>query len=249
MAGDLTVDEAAPTPSKRKTQQRRVVRPANLKRAEGSPLATLTVPIGAWLELFPCAAALWSADRTQCVFNSAMETLVSSREENFCADKSLWLGRIDRRDREVFLSSWKTLQRGQAKISCRYRFTPPGRRSIDVEETSMVVPIGRTGMSAVLSLYQTNAGIRRARRDNTAIHRLAHHLGNSLQAIRGEVDLLHLTGALPQRSFDNITQSIEQLNDLLGEIADLPSVEPLSLVQGGRLAASIAERARRKSLE
>jgi hypothetical protein len=37
------------------------------------------------------------------------------------------------------------------------------------------------------------------------------------------VDLLHLTGALPQRSFDNITRGIEQLNDLLGEIDGRPA--------------------------
>jgi hypothetical protein len=219
---DLTVGEASPPSSSRTQQQRPVVTSANLNMAERS-LATLTMPIGALLELFPCAAALWSADRSRCVFNSTMETLVSCREDDFCADKALWLRRIDPRDREVFLSSWKTLQKGQAKISCRYRFRPPGRLSIDVEETAMFVPIGLTGMSAVLSLYQTKGAIRRARRDDTAIHGLAHHMGNSLQAIRGEVDLLHLTGALPQRSFDNITRGIEQLNDLLGEIDGRPA--------------------------
>jgi hypothetical protein len=249
VAGDLTVDAAPPTPSRRKTQQRRpAVAPANLNMAERSSLATLTMPIGSLLELFPCAAALWSADRSQCVFNSAMETLVSYREDDFCADKALWLERIDPRDREIFLSSWKTLQRGQAKICCRYHFTPRGRLSIDVEETAMLVPIGPTGTSAVLSLYQTKAGIRRASREDTPIHGLAHHMGNSLQAIRGEVDLLHLTGALPQRSFDNITRGIEQLNDLLGEIDGLPSVEPSSPVPGGRFRAVIAERAWRNLL-
>jgi PAS domain-containing protein len=233
---DLTAGEA-PTPSSTRTQQQRpALIPANLQ-AERSSLATMTISIGALLELFPSAAALWSVDRSRCVFNSAMETLVGYREDDFCADKAFWLKRIDPHDREVFLSSWKTLQKGHAKISCRYRFTPPGRRSIDVEETAMLVPIGATGTGAVLSLYQTKAGIRRARRDDTAIHGLAHHMGNRLQAIRGEVDLLHLTGALPQRSFDNITRGIEELSNLLREIDGLPSVEPLSLVHGGRFAA------------
>jgi PAS fold len=218
---DLTVGVAPPSPSSQKTQpQRPVVTP---DMAEGSSLATLSMPIGALIELFPCAAALWSVDRSHCVFNSAMEMLVSYRGDDFCADKALWLRRIDPRDREVFLSSWKTLQKDQAKISCRYRFRPPRRESIDVEETAMFVPIGRTATSAVLSLYQTKGAIRRAPRDDTAIHGLVHHMGNSLQAIRGEVDLLHLTGALPQRSFDNITRGIEQLNDLLGEIDGCPA--------------------------
>jgi hypothetical protein len=207
------------------------------------------MPTGALLELIPCAAALWSADRSECLFNSAMKSLVSYCENDFCADRALWLERIDPRDREAFLSSWKTVQKGQAKIACRYRFTPPGGLSIDVEETAVLVPIGLTGTPAVLSLYQTKAGKRRARRDDTAIRSLVHHMGNSLQAIRGEVDLLHLTGALPQQSFDNITRGIEQITDLLGAIDNFRSVERLSLVHGGRGSAAMAERAWRKSFE
>jgi PAS domain-containing protein len=242
---DLTVGEAPPLSSSTTQPQRPVVAPAKPNMSEDSSLVALAMPIGALLEFFPCAAALWSVDRSQCVFNSAMKTLVGYREDDFCADEALWLRRIDPRDREVFLSSWKTLQKGQAKISCRYRFTPRGRLSIDVEETAMPVPPGPTGTAAVLSLYQAKAGIRRARCDDAAIHGLAHHIRNSLQAIRGEVDLLHLAGGLPQGSFDNITRGIEQLNDLLGEIDGLPSVEPLSLLHGGRVAA-MAERAWRK---
>src|SRR5919109_896855 len=222
-------------------QQRRdwgagVIPPPKVNVAENSSLATLTMPANALLELFPWAAALWSADRSQCLFNSAMQTLVSYRDNDFCADETLWLRCIDPRDRKVFLSSWKSLQEGQAKICCRYRFTSPGRLSIDLEENA--VPVGTTATPAVLSLYQTNISIHCARRDATAIRRLAHHIGNSLQAIRGEVDLLHLTGELPQRSFDNITQGIEQLTDLLSEIGGLPRAEPVSLVHGGRAIAA-----------
>jgi hypothetical protein len=63
--------------------------------AEDTSLATLAMPIGALIEFFPCAAALWKVDRSQCVFNSAMETLVGYREDDFCADEALWLRRID----------------------------------------------------------------------------------------------------------------------------------------------------------
>ena len=234
MASDnLTVGEAPPLSSRRTQPHRPDVAPANLNMAEDSSLATLAMPIGALLECFPCAAALWKVDRSQCVFNSAMETLVGYRGDDFCADEALWLRRIDPRDREGFLSSWKTLQKGQAKISCRYRFTPPGRPRIDLEETVMAIQLGPTATSAFVSLYQTKASIRCARHDATAIHGLAHHIGNSLQAIRGEVDLLHLTGALPQRSFDNITQGIEQVTDLLSEIDGSPRVEPVTLHRGG----------------
>jgi hypothetical protein len=50
------------------------------------------------------------------------------------------------------------------------------------------------------------------------------------------VDLLHLTGALPQRSFDNITQGIEQVTDLLSEIDGSPRVEPVTLHREGAVA-------------
>jgi PAS fold len=233
---DLTVREAPPLSSSRTQPQRPDVAPANLKIAEDSSLATLAMPIGALLEFFPCAAALWKVDRSQCVFNSAMETLVGYRGDDFCADEALWLGRIDPRDREVFLSSWRSLKKGRTKFSCRYRFTPPGRSRIDLEETVMAIQLGPTATSAFLSLYQTKASIRRARRDATAIRRLAHHIGNSLQAIRGEVDLLHLTGALPRQSFDNITQGIEQVTDLLSEIDGSPRVERVTLHREGAVA-------------
>jgi hypothetical protein len=246
---DPTAGQTPSPQSSSRTQQRPAARWANPNMAEGSSLATLTMPINALLELFPCAAALWSSDRSQCAFNSVMKTLVSYHEAEFCADETLWLRCVDPCDREVFLSSWKTLQKGQAKISCRYHFTPPGRLSIDLEETATRVQLGPTATPAFLSLYQTTASIRRARRDDTAIHCLAHHMGNCLQAIRGEVDLLHLTGALPQQSFDNISQAIDQLHDLMSEIDGLPSVEPLSLGQGERAAAATAERGWRKSFE
>jgi hypothetical protein len=248
-SNDPTAGEAPPPQSGSKTQRRRVASRANPTVAEGSSLATLTMPLNVLLELFPCAAALWGSDRSQCVFNSAMRTLVSYHEADFCADETLWLRCVDPRDREVFLSSWKILQKGQAKISCRYRFTPPGRLSIDLEEIATPVQLGPTATSAFLSLYQTTASIPRARRDDTAIHGLAHHMANCLQAIRGEADLLHLTGALPQQSFDNITQAIDQLHDLLSAIDGLPSVEPLSLVPEGRAAAARAERGWRKAFE
>jgi hypothetical protein len=215
---DQRAGEVLSRQSDSRTQQQPVLPPAKLNMLENSSLATLTVPINALIELFPCAAALWSADRSQCVFNSAMQALVSYRDNEFCADENLWLRCIDPRDREAFLSSWKSMQEGQAKISCRYRFSPRGRMTMDLEENAMSLPLGTTAMPAVLSLYQSKGGIHCERRDATAIHRLAHHIGNSLQAIRGEVDLLHLTGALPQRSFDNITQGIEQLHDLLSDI-------------------------------
>jgi hypothetical protein len=76
VASDDPVGKSPPLSSSRTQTQRPVVAPANLSMAEDTSLATLAMPIGALIEFFPCAAALWKVDLSQCVFNSAMETLV-----------------------------------------------------------------------------------------------------------------------------------------------------------------------------
>jgi len=225
--------------------RRPTVTTANQNTAERA-LPTLMMPIGMLLEFFPCAVALWSADRNECAFNSAAKTLLGYSENNFCADQNLWLDRIDRRDRETFLSSWKALRSGERKISCHYRFTPQDHaRSVTLQETAVLLPIGAAGKAAVLSQYQTKAAtgrhLRGGRHDSARVRGMIHHMGNSLQAIVAELDLLHLTGALPQRSFDNIAQAVEQLHDLMGEVAGLCDPESFTLAS--------AQRASRKSLE
>jgi PAS domain-containing protein len=220
--------------------RRPTVTTANQNKGERA-LRTLMMPIGMLIEFIPCAVALWSADRNECAFNSAAKTLLGYSENNFCADQNLWLDRIDRRDREIFSSSWKALQDGERKISCRYRFTPQDHaRSVRLQETAVLLPVGPSGRAAVFSVYQTNGRQpRRGRHDNTRVRGLIHHMGNSLQAILGELDLLHLTGALPQRSFENITQDVEQLHDLMSELAGLSDPEAFVFAS--------AQRARRKS--
>jgi len=209
-------------------------------------LATLMMPIGMLLEFFPCAVALWSVDRNECAFNSAAKMLLGYSENDFCADQNLWLDRIDRRDRDAFLSSWKALRSGERKISCHYRFTPQDHaRSVTLQETAVLLPIGAAEKAAVLSQYQTKAAtgrhLRAGRRDDARVRGLIHHMGNSVQAIVGELDLLNLTCALPQPSFDHIAQDVERLNDLMGELAGLSEPESFT--------SASAQRASRKSLE
>jgi len=226
--------------------RRPAVTTANQNRGERA-LPTLMMPIGMLLEFFPCAAALWSKDRNECAFNSATKTLLGYSENNFCADRELWLDRIDPRDRETFLSSWKALQDGARKICSHYRFTPQDHsRSVALQETAVLLPIGAAGKAAVLSLYQTKAAtgrqLRGGRRDDARVRGLIHHMGNSLQAIVGELDLLLLTSALPQRSCDNITQDVERLNDLMGELAGLSDPESFTFASVLRASRISLER-------
>ena len=237
--------KSSPNPSGQPRYRHATVTTANQNTGERA-LPTLMMPIGMVLEYLSCAAALWSTDRAECVFNSATRTLLGYSENNFCADQELWLDRIDRRDRETFLSSWKALQDGEQKISCHYRFSPQDHApSVTLQETAVLLPAGATGKAAVLSLYQPKAATGRQRRsdrrDDTRMRGLIHHMGNSLQMILGELDILRLTGALPQRSFDNLTQDVGRLHELIGELAALSDPECFTF--------AATPRASRKSLE
>ena len=217
------------------------------EKATERALPALMMPVGMMLEFFPCAAALWSADRRECVFNSATRSLLGYSENSFCAEHGLWLERIEVRDRNAFFSAWESLQQGERKISCYYRFTPKdSTRRIFLQETAVLLPVGSAGPPAVLSLYQTKPLGTRARtgeRDDAAARMLIHHMGNNLQAIGGELDLLHLTGVLPRQSFDNITQGIEQLHELIVEVVGL------SDLAGLMPASSRARRSARSGVE
>lgn len=210
-------------------------------------LATVSMPLGILIEFFPCAAALWSADRTQCVFNGAVKTLLGYGEKDFCADPNLWLECIYFRDRQNFLSAWTALQHGQRKISCHYRFAPQNRpHDIALQETAAVLPAGPTAKPAILSLYH-KLMIGRELRDDASLRILVHRIGNSLQAIRGELDLLHLLGTLPQQSYDNITQGIEQLHDFISEVTSRPGAKHSASISCGRGGTAVGKSAEKIS--
>lgn len=76
---------------------------------------------------------------------------------------------------------------------------------------------------------------------------LVHQIGNSLQSVRGEVDLLRLSGALPQRSFDRIVQGIENIRELtagLDAAAKTPAADNGRDVSGSRKCAEEVRRGR-----
>jgi nitrogen-specific signal transduction histidine kinase len=232
-SGNVLAEESSAGRSSKPASRQRVAITTTGQETGECALSTLMMPVGALLEFLPCAAALWSADRTQCVLNTATKSLFGYGENDFCADRKRWLERIHPDDRESFLRASMALQQDERKISCHYRFTPQNHtRSIVLQETAVVLPSGLAGAAAILSVYQTEPAMDREprgdRRAQAPVRGLVHHMGNSLQAIRGEVDLLHLTGTLPERSFENITRGIEQLHDLIGEIENLPGKAPFT---------------------
>jgi hypothetical protein len=64
----------------------------------------------------------------------------------------------------------------------------------------------------IRSRYRLNKP--RKKRDQSSLRSLVHQIGNHLQLVRGEVDLLRLSGALPPPSFDTIIQGIENIHKL-----------------------------------
>ena len=69
---------------------------------------------------------------------------------------------------------------------------------------------------------------------------LTHEIGNNLQAIRSELDLLTLSGALPEQSSKTVIRSVQQIRKLTGEIAEYLSPPPLQLTSED-LALVLAE--------
>jgi len=187
-------------------------------------LAAVTLPAAAILECHPCPAALWNEARTQCVFNRAMTTLIGCCENDLILDKDFWLARVDATDRVRLASSWRRLQTGGEPLICRYRFMPLGSTlAIELEETSLRFAVGSQGKSVFLSRYARAASPMRS---------LVHKIGNSLQTVRGEIDLLRLLGGLPQPTFDSITEGIESIRKLVTQIDCLTGKDSL-MVHGG----------------
>ena len=97
---------------------------------------------------------------------------------------------------------------------CSYRFLPLNQAlTIELEETALSLAAGPAGTPIVLCRYQLSTPERDAggRADP---RNLIHQIGNHLQAVRGEVELLRMFGALPQDSFEKISRGIDAVHDL-----------------------------------
>jgi PAS domain-containing protein len=179
-------------------------------RHPNSRLAALSLPAIAVLELDTAPAALWSVDRKRCILNGAATALLGFSAAEFCADKKLWLARVEARDRDGFLTFWRALYEETRPMGCRYGFLPRGTaRAFELQETAQQL-LAADGTPVVLSRY-TPSLTREGRG-------LAHKISNHLQAIRGEADLLRLSGTLPQRTYESISRSIDGIHDLTEKI-------------------------------
>jgi PAS domain-containing protein len=173
-------------------------------------LDVLAVSVTAALELATGAAALWSGDRSSCIVNAAATEMLGFRGADLSADKDLWISRIEPRDRDAFLAFCQVLQDARQPVTCRYRFLPRGTtQAIELQETGLRF-LSAQGAPIIFSRY-AGAPFREARK-------LVHKIGNHLQAIRGEVDLLRLSGSLSQENADKVAQSVDAIRGLAEEL-------------------------------
>jgi signal transduction histidine kinase len=222
----------------RKAQQKAIEAPQVFVTEDQNALCLSLKPglvqAGAVLELMPCAVALWSQDRSLCVLNDSSRQLLGFCEHDFRQQPSLWVDRIYPRDRDIFLGAWKKLQSGEKTISCHYRFLPKHQtQEIRLREVSFSYPIRESHTPGVWSLYTEDPkpeeeidGMQQVRE---LVRGLTHEIGNSLQAISGELDLLRLAGALSQQSAKAMTHGVAQIRKVAHEIEEYLCPPPLEL--------------------
>lgn len=176
------------------------------------------------LSRLPFAAALWSPDRRRCAFNDSVSRLLGFCESDFEKQSSLWMERIHPQDRDAFSAAWRQIQSGDHDhATCHYRFLPRHQSGqIHVGEFLFSNTPQQDDSHAVWSLYTEEPNFEEDILESAQVcdlvHGLNHEIGNSLQAIKGEIDLLLLAGALPAQNANGISRGIERISQLTSEL-------------------------------
>lgn len=199
-----------------------------------SSLSAGSIEAGTAIDFLPSPVALWSLDRYSCLFNEAARDLLGFCEHDFKQDASLWLERIHPDDRKEFLRAWKSLQGGETRVSSRYRFQPKNQAQfLWFREVSFLYSRSGTDKSNVWTVYIEEVASETVFRDagqvRNFVRGLTHEMGNNLQAIRGELDILRFSQTIPNDSADTIYRGINQVRRLVHEIEEYlfpSSVEP-----------------------
>jgi signal transduction histidine kinase len=197
-------------------------------------LKTGLIEAGTVIDFLPSPAALWSLDRHSCVLNDAARELLGFCEHDFTQDLSLWLERVHPDDRKEFLRAWKSLQDGETRVSSRYRFQPKSQnQGLWLREVSVLYGRSEAKKSDVWTVYIEEVALenvfRGASQVRNFVRGLTHDMGNNLQAIRGELDILRFSHAVPNDSADTIYRGINQVRRLVHEIEEYlfpSSLEP-----------------------
>lgn len=215
-----------------------------------SSLRAGLIEAGTALEFVRSPAALWSLDRLSCLLNDDARELLGYCEHDFKQDAALWLERIHPEDRKEFLRAWKSLQAGDTRVSSRYRFQPKNRTQVLwLREVSFLYGSSGAEKPNVWTIYLEEVAseslFRGAGHVRNFVRGLTHEMGNNLQAIRGELDILRFSQAIPNDSAETIYRGINQVRRLVHEIEEYlfpSSVEPKTEDPASVLAEVIQSR-------
>ena len=197
--------------------------PAHAPRNERLDLlSTVQLPASAFFAIQSSPMALWGDDRSYCIFGRLTARLLGFPEKQTWANRERWLARVDPRHRERVSRSWQGMKADRRERVCRYVFWPlNGLPAILLEETAQRIAVSGDQF-AVLCRYQAKTAHRGQSQGNlnarSSVRDLIHQIGNNLQAVRGEVELLRLFGELPQKSFENIMRGIDSIHELTAQL-------------------------------
>jgi signal transduction histidine kinase len=195
------------------------------KPDQASRLRAGLIDAGTAIEFVPAPAALWSLDRHSCFFNDDARELLGFCEHDFKQDAALWLERIHPEDRKEFLRAWKSLQAGETRVSSRYRFQSKKRTQVLwLREVSFLYTASGAEKPNVWTVYLGEVApesfFQGAGQVRNFVRGLTHEMGNNLQAIRGELDILRFSQVIPNDSAETIYRGINQVRRLVHEIEE-----------------------------
>jgi hypothetical protein len=164
-------------------------------------------PINNLLELLPGPAVFWSLKRHFCIPNRKAHRWVASAKNDFREYASRWTRKINRSDRQKFFSVWELLQRTEA-VQCDYRFSPPDlEQHIWLRESSTYYRNSRGEAEGLISVYTDISDLKSQSpietehpgdpAESPTLPALAHDIGNCIQYISMELELMGLNSQTP----------------------------------------------------
>jgi hypothetical protein len=184
-----------------------------------------------FLELIPCAAAVWHLGDPGCFFNQRTICLIGYSPEEFRTFPNLWIDNINPADRGAYLAARKKVENSEDVVaSCEYRFMPKGRKEEKwLSERSGVFQLADKEHRMIISVYSDISEFVRRRQlshERDAAERwrqigngLAHEVDNHLQVIHGAVELIG-GGAETSKEYQLIEDGIATTSKLMTEFQD-----------------------------
>jgi PAS domain S-box-containing protein len=183
-----------------------------------------------FLDLIPCATAVWNLDGLVCSINELTARLTGYSVQDFKKSPSLWISRIHPSDASIFLTARKRLESGEERVSCEYRFLPRGQQQERwFNETCRRIPIDDREGIGIVSIYsdvseliilrQGKEDANRAREVRQVLDGSIHEVINNLQAIQGASELLRFAG-VDSKQHRVVEDRVEQTNKLMQELSE-----------------------------